>query len=175
MSSYVNGIVVHTYGGTSIDTTNATTIKASYTASAAGNRQDAEDAHSYTGKPIYITEVGWPTDTLGATATTQNDDGDSLQWPEGDSAANQYPGLDQCDNVYNFLNWARSTNYINAVTIFGYIDYGTNDFYGMERWDNPAGPNLSKKPSWYALGAAARSLPNPCPSAANNYAIPTTF
>jgi hypothetical protein len=169
MSNYVNGIVVHTYGGNDASSTTA------IDQSAAGDRQDAEDAHSYTGKPIYITEVGWPTDNLGATVTAQNDDGDSLQWPEADSAGNQYPGLDQCDNVYNFLNWARGTGYVNAVTIFGDIDYGTNDFYGMERYNNPAGPDLSKKPSWYALGAAARNLPNPCPGAANHYAIPSTF
>ncbi len=169
ISSYVDGIVVHTYGGDDASST------AAIQQSAAGNHQDAADAHSYTGKPIYITEVGWPTANQGATVTAQNATGDSLQWPEADSAGNQYHGLDQCDNVYNFLNWARSTNYVNAVTIFGYVDYGTNFFYGMERWSNPAGSNLSKKPSWYALGAAARSLANPCPSATNHYAIPTTF
>jgi hypothetical protein len=169
MSNYVDGIVVHTYGSDDASST------AAVQQSAAGNRQDAQDAHSYTGKPVYITEVGWPTDNQGATVTAQNDTGDSLQWPEADSASNQYPGLDQCDNVYNFLSWARSTDYVNAVTIFGYVDYGTNNFYGMERYNNPAGANLSKKPSWYALGAAARSLSNPCPSAANHYAIPTTF
>jgi hypothetical protein len=50
ISSYVDGVIVHPYGGTG-----------NVTQSALGNRQLVTDAHNSTGKPVYITEVGWPT------------------------------------------------------------------------------------------------------------------
>src|SRR5665213_184561 len=173
MGNYVDGVIVHPYGQTGMNTTNAATIAASFAASAAGNRQQAIDAHGNTCKPVYITEVGWPTDDPGPTATTVNETGDSLQWPEADSSNNAYAGLDQCDNVYNFVNWARGTGYVNAVMIYGYINSNTNNAqYGLEFYDNTNG-NTRHKPGWFALKAAGLSQPNPCPSAANNYAQPS--
>jgi hypothetical protein len=145
MSQYVDGIVVHPYGGTG-------------TASQArlGNRTSVTDAYEFTHKPMYVTEVGWPTDDSGTVPTTVNDTGDSLQWPASNSAgANQG---DQCDNVYNFISWARSTNYVNAVYIFQLADYGSNDFYGMFTTDM-----ASAKPAFTALKSAANLQSNPCP------------
>jgi hypothetical protein len=49
--------------------------------------------------------------------------GDSLQWTE----------LEQAQNIFNFVTWSAKTGYVAAVTIFGYRDYGTNDWYGVER------------------------------------------
>ena len=172
MSQYVDGVIVHPYGGTDMDTASCGTIAACFAQSAAGQRYLVTDAHSLTGEPVYITEVGWPTDDAGPTATTLNDDGDSLQWPEADSAANAYPGLDQCDNVYNFVSWARSTGYVNAVMIYGYISGTSNNAqYGLEFYNDSTGATRHKD-GWFALEAAGAQQANPCPSAANGYAQP---
>jgi hypothetical protein len=100
----VEGVTVHPYGGTG-----------SRTSSALGNRRDIELAHSQTGKPVYITEIGWPT------AVGQPSTGDSLQWTEAEQAA----------NITSFIDWAKSTGYVADVSIFNWVDYGTNDFYGI--------------------------------------------
>ena len=53
-ANFVDGVVVHPYGG-----------GAGYdrTASGQGNRLRVTDAYTRFGKPVYITEVGWPTGT----------------------------------------------------------------------------------------------------------------
>jgi hypothetical protein len=83
--------------------------------SAQGRRASITEAHSDTGKPVYVTEVGWPT------AVGREPTGDSLQWTEEQQAA----------NVRSFVVWARSLGYVNAVINFNYADYGTNAFYGV--------------------------------------------
>jgi hypothetical protein len=106
VGNYINGITMHSYGGTS-----------NRTHSALGDREQIEVAHSqHPSIPIYVTEVGWPT-AVGQPAT-----GDSLQWTEAE----------QAQNITNFITWAKGTGYIADVTIFNYRDYGTNDFYGIE-------------------------------------------
>jgi hypothetical protein len=106
VGSYINGITMHSYGGTS-----------SRSASALGSRYHIEAAHSqHPGIPIYVTEVGWPT------AVGQASTGDSMQWSEAEQAA----------NIVNFVTWAKSTGYVADVTIFNYRDYGSNDWYGIE-------------------------------------------
>jgi len=118
--NYVDGVVVHPYGGTD-----------SKTVSALGNRQQVTDAHTYTGLPVYPTEVGWPT-ALGQAAT-----GDSLQWSESDQAA----------NLTNFMDWARGTGYVGGVMYFNDRDYGTNMWYGVMHADG------TKKAAFDALKA----------------------
>jgi hypothetical protein len=103
-----DGVTVHPYGGK----TNAGT-------SAEGHRDRAVQAHAETGLPVYITEIGWPT-AVGQPAT-----GDSLQWTEAQ----------QAENIRNFIAWARETKYVAMVVIFNYVDYGSNDYYGIERKD----------------------------------------
>jgi hypothetical protein len=98
----VDGVTVHPYGGTG-----------NRSASAEGNRVQVVQAHEQTGKPVYITEAGWPT-AVGQPATR-----DSLQWSEAEQAQ-------------NITNLAKSTGYVADVTIFNYRDYGTNDWYGIE-------------------------------------------
>ncbi len=106
VGSYIDGITMHSYGGTQ-----------SRSASALGSRYHIEAAHAQHPQiPIYVTEVGWPT------AVGQPSTGDSMQWTEAEQAA----------NITNFVDWARSTGYIADVTIFNYRDYGTNDWYGIE-------------------------------------------
>jgi hypothetical protein len=124
ITSYFDGVVVHPYGGTD-----------SIASSALGNHALVTQAHNDTGKPDWITEFGWPT-AVGQPAT-----GDSLQWTQPQQAT----------NIYNFVNWARSTGYVSALTYFNYRDYGTNNWYGLE---NGAG---TKKTGWTALAESAAS------------------
>jgi streptogramin lyase len=98
-----------------------------------GSRSNVERAHANTGEPVYITELGWTT----AVVTE----------------------AEQAENIYNFITWARGTGYVADVTIFGYRDYSPNEFWGIERWGNPAGPDGSKKPSYTALQEAAAGQP----------------
>jgi hypothetical protein len=132
ITSYFDGVVVHPYGGTG-----------STASSELGNRGLVTQANSVTGKPVWITELGWPT------ATSQPATGDSLQWTE----------TQQADNIYSFVNWARSTGYVAALTYFNYVDYGTNNWYGVERsaTDGAGAVQFSKKPGWYALAESAAS------------------
>jgi hypothetical protein len=122
INRYFDGITAHPYGGTS-----------DRAQSALGNRGLVAAAHGATGKPVWVTEVGWPT-ALGQPATS-----DSLQWTE----------TQQASNIYSFVNWARSTGYVSAVLVFNYRDYGTNMWYGIET------ERGAKKPGWTALREAA--------------------
>lgn len=170
-SSYVDGVVSHPYGGDQ----NSPLTAAEVHASGSGNQAQVIGEHSLTGKPVYVTEVGWPTDVSGPSPTTTGQTGDSMQWPEGDSSGNAYPGWDQCDNVYNFVSWARGTGYVNAVTIYGYIDNISGGVqpaaYGLETWNNGT---THYKDAWSALKAAGLKAANPCPSAANGYTLQPT-
>lgn len=102
---YCDGVTVHPYGG-----------KAGADGGALGGRKDVELAHSESGKPVYITEIGWPT------AVGQSPTGDSQQWTEAQQAA----------NITGFMQWASSTGYVPMTIYFNYVDYGTNDYYGIE-------------------------------------------
>jgi hypothetical protein len=120
----VGGLVVHPYGGTG-----------NRAQSASGNRGQVERAHSYTGKPVYVTEVGWPT------ATSFPPTGDSLQWPQPE----------QAHNIYGFVNWARSTGYVGGVFIYEYHDAELNGpaEYGVVTHSGV------RKAGWTALKQAA--------------------
>jgi hypothetical protein len=100
---------------------------------AEGARANVRKTHEKTGLPVYITEVGWNTAEVS----------------EAEQAA----------DIYSFISWARSTGYVADVTIFNYRDYSPERFWGIERWENPAGPNGSKKPSYTALHEAATGQP----------------
>jgi hypothetical protein len=127
VANYYDAITVHPYGGTS-----------NVTQSAQGNRAQVAAAHNITGKPVWVTEIGWPT-AVGKPST-----GDSLQWTE----------TQQAGNIYNFVKWARSTGYVDAVIFFTYGDYGTNMWYGVFRLDG-----RTPKPGYTALGQAAKQQP----------------
>jgi hypothetical protein len=105
-ATYVDGFIVHPYGGTG-----------SRASSALGNRARIEEARALTGGPIYITEVGWPT------ATSQPSTSDSLQWSEAEQAT----------NITNFIHWCHDTGYVAEVVYFNYHDFGTNSWYGVVR------------------------------------------
>jgi len=117
---YVDGVTVHPYEGSSGEN------------GPLGGEIDVEQAHAASGKPVYITEIGWPT-AVGQPAT-----GDSRQSSEAQ----------QAENITNFFGWARSTGYVKLAVYFNYVDYGTNTWYGIER------ENRSHKPSFAALAKA---------------------
>ncbi len=119
--AYCDGVAVHPYGGAD-----------GGDGGALGGHEDVENARRATGKPVEVTEVGWPT-ALGQPGT-----GDSQQWSEAQ----------QAENITNFVRWARSTEYVAMVLVFNYVDYGTNTWYGIERSDR------SHKPSFAALAGA---------------------
>ena len=123
----VDGVVVHPYGGTG-----------NRAQSASGNRAQVERAHLYTGEPVYVTEVGWPT------ATNFGPTGDSLQWPQSEQAT----------NIYKFVNWARSTGYVGGVFVYEYHDAEVNGpaEYGVV---THAGV---KKLGWTALKQASEGV-----------------
>jgi hypothetical protein len=121
-ASFVDGIVVHPYGGTG-----------SRASSARGNRPRVTAAHRLTGKPIYATEVGWPTcPSCSPTA-------DSLQWSFAQQAT----------NLTKFMNWARSRRYVAAAYYFNYRDYGGSNAFGIETQGG------GRKPAYRALKAEA--------------------
>jgi hypothetical protein len=124
--AYCDGVTVHPYGGSE-----------GHEGGALGNRADVVGAHEQSGKPVYVTEVGWPTD-LGAPST-----GDSQQWTEAQQAR----------NILGFIDWARATRFVAMVVIFGLADYGGNNWYGVERADR------SHKPAYAAL-AESRWAPD---------------
>jgi hypothetical protein len=92
---------VHPYGGHGAN-------------SAEGGRARVTEAGA-TGKPVYVTEVGWPTDTSAAPT------GDSLQWTEAQ----------QVENIESFFKWAAGLGYVKGVTLFNYADYKPNNWYGI--------------------------------------------
>jgi hypothetical protein len=85
-----------------------------YPASGKGEaqRKQVEEAHAKTGKPVYITEVGWNT----AVVTE----------------------AEQAQDITNFIDWAKSTGYVADVDIFGWRDYGPtipNEDWGVETFE----------------------------------------
>jgi hypothetical protein len=116
-----DGVTVHPYGGHG-------------SASAEGSRARVVEAAAQSGKLVYVTEIGWPT-AVGLPAT-----GDSLQWTQAQ----------QAENITSFIEWARETGYVAMVDIFNYVDYGTNDFYGIETKERV------HKLSYTALAEASR-------------------
>jgi hypothetical protein len=120
--AYCDGVTVHPYGGSS-----------GQDGGALGGRQDVEGAHAASALPVYVTEIGWPT-AVGAPST-----GDSQQWTQAQQAA----------NITRFMTWAHGTGYVPMAIYFNYVDYGTNDFYGIET------KSRVHKPSFAALAEAA--------------------
>lgn len=111
----VDGVTNHPYGGTG-----------SRSSAILGNRGLVEQAESQSHKPIYVTEVGFP---------TKSQTGDSLAYSEKESAW----------AIYHFAEWAASRGYVAGITFYGYRDSASSAGYGLERNDG------SHKPGWEAL------------------------
>jgi hypothetical protein len=97
VSDYCDGVVVHPYPSSG---------------RGEAQRKQVEEAHAKTGKPVYITEVGWNTSVVTE--------------------------AEQAQDITNFIDWAKSTGYVADVDIFGYRDYGPsgpNEDWGIETWE----------------------------------------
>jgi Glycosyl hydrolase catalytic core len=96
IGNFCDGVVVHPYPSSG---------------RGEADRQQVEEAHAKTGKPVYATEVGWST--------------------------SEVTEAEQAQNITNFINWAKSTGYVADVDVFGYRDYSTNtseNAWGIETW-----------------------------------------
>ena len=132
VNNYVDGVTAHPYGGPS-----------NPAASALGNRANVTAAHTATGKPVWVTEVGWPTDCSSGCPTTVNATGDSMQWSQPQQAT----------NIYNFVTWARGTGYVAEIDFYEYWDESGKAIYGVRTSGGTA------KPGYTALQEAAASQP----------------
>jgi hypothetical protein len=94
------GYTVHPYGGHN-----------NREQSALGGRSRVLEAPH----PVYVTEVGWPTDTAAGPT------GDSFQWTE----------QQQAENITRWIGWTRSLGYVAATVNFNWADYGPNNWYGL--------------------------------------------
>ncbi len=143
IANYMDGITVHPYDSSS---------------TGLGDQGDVTDSYAQAktlaghGIPVYITEMGYQTAPA------------SGEFPSGYSA--EYSGVQlsanlQCNNIYNFISWARGLQYVNAVLIFDYrdepADNNTYVTYGVEYLDG------THKPSYAGIAAAASNKANPCP------------
>jgi hypothetical protein len=98
----VDGVTSHPYGGTDVRAH-----------SILGNRDLVARAAAVSHKPVYITEVGFP--TAGPTA-------DSLRYTEAEQAS----------AIYRFGLWAEHRKYVAAVVFFTYRDERDGGGYGVE-------------------------------------------
>jgi hypothetical protein len=78
-----------------------------------GNRRLIEGDEAVSHKPIYVTEVGFP---------TGNNNGDSLRYSEAEQAF----------AIGAFAHWASRTGYVAGVTFYGYRDAREGGGYGIE-------------------------------------------
>jgi hypothetical protein len=130
---YVDEVTVHPYGGSS-----------GQSGGANGNRTAVLHAASVSGKPVFVSEVGWP--TCGATADSQN-----------------WTVQQQANNVYNFVTWARQqgTGVVSGVTFYNDVDESSTRCYGNTNYRNSDGSLGGHKPAYTALADAAAGLPYP--------------
>ena len=98
----VDGVTNHPYGG-----------RGERGQAILGNRPLIEADEAVSHKPIYITEVGFP---------TGHNLGDSLLYTEAEQAL----------AISSFARWARRTPYIAGVTFYGYRDAHEGGGYGIE-------------------------------------------
>jgi len=78
-----------------------------------GNRALVERTWTLTGKPVAVTEVGFP---------TGHNAGDSLIYSE----------TEQASSMYHFYEWASHTGHVPVVTEYGYRDAEEGGGYGIE-------------------------------------------
>jgi Beta-galactosidase len=125
LNTYFDAVAIHPYG------TNTTTL------TSIGDDQirrtelihQAFTNHNATNKPLWITEVGWPTCTQGPLCVTPTQ---------------------QATNTTTLFNYIHTTwaPYVKAAFIFNYQDYGgdptyTEDNYGLVAQDNTPKPALT--------------------------------
>jgi len=91
IGNFCDGVVVHPYPSSG---------------KGEADRQQVEEAHAKSGKPVWASEVGWKTSVVSE--------------------------AEQAQDITNFLNWSKSTGYVAEVTMFNYRDYEPNETWGIE-------------------------------------------
>lgn len=122
---YIDEAACHAYGG-----------DAGQHGGLAGAWDLIAKTHEESELPVPVTEGGWPTGRTHYNVTAPT--GDSQQWTEEQQAT----------AITAFAARARQEKYVPVFVNFNGVDYGSNDFYGIERVDR------SHKPSFAALAAA---------------------
>lgn len=122
---YCDGVTVHPYGGSS-----------GQNGGANGDRNKIAKAHEQSGKPVHVTEVGWPTGT-GST-------GDSQAWNESQQAA----------NIKNFYAWCAAQGYVEQVVYYNLINAEDSGAAQYGVWKHTKAHKLGSA----ALAEAAKTL-----------------
>jgi hypothetical protein len=117
----VDAVTNHPYGG-----------RGSRSTAILGNRRAVEADEAVSHKPVFVTEIGFP--TTGPT-------GDSLRYSEAEQAS----------AIRDFALWARRTGYVAGVTFYGYRDSREGGGYGIETHRG------RRKPAFRALELLRRS------------------
>jgi hypothetical protein len=144
---YVTGVTVHPYGGSDGSAGGAN-----------GNRSRVTFCNTSSGKPVFITELGWPTAT-SANGGNGISTSDSQQWSESAQAT----------NISNMCDWCASQSYVSLFTYFAYRDFGANgngslNWYGVTRTSGETnGASASRKPGFFTLQSKAAQLSTPIP------------
>ena len=95
--NYVDGFVCHPYTNKSLE----------------GQRGCVEKTRRLSGKPVWVTEVGWTTKSMGGWFATA--------WTEAQ----------QAEAISNFVKWCAATGFVAYCGIFQYID-GSAEWFGVE-------------------------------------------
>lgn len=129
MAAYADGVTIHPYPE------DAAAESGDMTAWNEGNRWIVTRTHELTGKPVYVTEVGWECVNVPA---------------EEEESPHEQPvqisEAQQAEDYKNFADWAHATGYVAAVTFYGYRGGG----WGVESWLK-SGEIGRHKPSYFAL------------------------
>ncbi len=134
LNNYFDGIAVHPYGP---DLTNVTYPTPGQAYNGYGQVRRLETIrqqfvnHGASDKPLWITEIGWPTCTAGGSDRCTNAAG-------------------QASDIQTVFNYARSTwkPYVQAIFLYGYQDNNANtadpeNDYGLVDYNGNPKPALS--------------------------------
>jgi polysaccharide biosynthesis protein PslG len=133
LNKYFDGVVVHPYG-TDLTTLTYPTVGVAYNGYDQVRRVESIRQefvnHGASDKPLWLTEIGWPTCTSGSTRCTTE--------------------TGQANNLTTVFNYARTTwkPYVQAVFVYNYQDNGSNSTdpendYGLVYYNGTPKPALT--------------------------------
>jgi hypothetical protein len=163
LTSYVMGVTVHPYGGTS---------------GTPGRQDNVTDAWEDSGENVYVTEIGWSSgctvdwtncadsayDTSCTRSATPAASYAGCQNTDSNAASDkQWSEYQQANNYCNFVTWAQGTGYVAQVFANQYADLGNTanntGWWGVVRYgEGGSTTDFSHKPAWTSLEEAAASV-----------------
>ncbi|MFL5832093.1 MAG: beta-galactosidase [Solirubrobacteraceae bacterium] len=143
LNDYFDGVAVHPYG-TDLTNLSYPTPGRAYTGYDQIRRVESIRrefvAHDAADKPLWLTEVGWPTCTDGGSSRCTTTTG-------------------QAQRIQSVFDYARRTwkDYVQGIFVYGYQDNGQNSAdpdndYGLVTWSGAAKPSLAVFKNQLALG-----------------------